>query len=421
MIKGERIAIIPARSGSKGLPNKNVLMLINKPLIAYTIEAALESKCFSRVIVSTDSLEYKEISERYGAEVLLRKDELATDLATSYMVIEDVIKKVNCKSFVLLQPTSPLRSSFHICEAIRLFESTTDINFLVSVSESNKSADLIKTLDSGNKLSNFNLDFSQYRRQNSKEYYPNGAIFIGNVEAYLNKKYFFGEDSLAYIMDKSDSVDIDDRMDFEIAIATILKSQKVSILNKNIKKRIAEKFSLEQTLAPITLLGHSIFDYWDVEELNGKKVNNFGIAGINSKQYYELIFQAGKIEAIGDTALMYFGTNDIVVDGWDEEYTIYWTKKIIEYLKKLNPGVKIYFLEVPPVLGRIERSNNDIKRINKALSKMVVDIEGVIWMPLSSNFFDSFGNLKHSFTCDGLHFNRLGYKQLEQDLTGIIK
>ena len=119
----KKIAIIPARAGSKGLPNKNVLMFGNKPLIAYTIEAALESQKFDRVIVSTDSLEYKYIAEKFGAEVIIRDAELASDTAGSFVVIEDVLKRIeNIDYFVLLQVTSPFRNSNHIKESIDLFE-----------------------------------------------------------------------------------------------------------------------------------------------------------------------------------------------------------------------------------------------------------------------------------------------------------
>ncbi|MQI37520.1 cytidylyltransferase domain-containing protein, partial [Escherichia coli] len=118
-----------ARSGSKGLANNNILMLMGKPLIAYTIEAAVNSKCFSKVIVSTDSIEYKYIAEQYGAEVLIRNERLASDTATSFMVIEDVLKKYRgFDYFVLLQPTSPFRNTKHIQESIDLFESKEGIN-----------------------------------------------------------------------------------------------------------------------------------------------------------------------------------------------------------------------------------------------------------------------------------------------------
>ncbi|MBE0395235.1 acylneuraminate cytidylyltransferase [Citrobacter amalonaticus] len=417
-----KIAIIPARAGSKGLQNKNILMLVDKPLIAYTIEAALKSNCFEKVIVSTDSLEYKDIAERYGAEVLLRSEELASDTATSYMVIEDVLKYYKlCSYFALLQPTSPFRTARHIQEAVSLFESSSDINFLVSVSESSKNSDLIKPLDTSQKLSNFNLNYSNYRRQNSREYAPNGAIFIGKVNEYLHKKHFFGADSIAYIMNKADSIDIDDSLDFEFAIALVMKNRKQRLLNESIKKRISEKLLRQHYPKPVTLIGHSIFDFWELPEINGREVNNFGIAGINSEQYYKLILSKNIISKIGDKVFLYFGTNDIVLDGWDVEYTIYWVGKIIEKIKMLNPKATIYLLEVSPVIGRIERSNAVIKKLNKALSKSIEGKDNVNWVPLSKKFYDGFGNLSLSYTYDGLHFNEKAYKQLEHDLMELIK
>ena len=117
------VAIIPARAGSKGLKNKNIIDLCGKPLMAYAIEAALKSEVFSRVIVSTDSERYAEIAKDYGAEVMMRDEELASDTATTYMVVENILKKLgDMDYFVLLQPTSPLRNEEHIREAVQLFE-----------------------------------------------------------------------------------------------------------------------------------------------------------------------------------------------------------------------------------------------------------------------------------------------------------
>ncbi|EAU3067727.1 acylneuraminate cytidylyltransferase, partial [Salmonella enterica] len=273
----KKIAIIPARSGSKGLPNKNILMLLDRPLIAYTIEAAINSDVFDRVVVSTDSLEYKSIAEKYGAEVIMRPEALSSDSATSFMVIEDVLNK--CKGyhyFVLLQPTSPFRNYKHVMSAVEQFEYADNAKFLVSVVESNKSSALIKPIDDSLSLRNFNCDFSNYRRQNRKEYYPNGAIFIGYVADYLRRKHFFGEGSIAYIMNKEDSIDIDDQLDFEIAILIQNKKNKKTMLDNSIIKRISDKKDIFNNAAPITLIGHSIFDYWDIDSLCGLKVNNLG-------------------------------------------------------------------------------------------------------------------------------------------------
>ena len=124
----KKIAIIPARAGSKGLPNKNILMLGDKPLMAHTIEAAINSGEFHRIIVSTDSLEYKAIAERYGAEVMIRGAEISGDNASSFVVIEDVLKRLNeeIDYFVLLQVTSPFRTAEHIKESNKLFEKNYD-------------------------------------------------------------------------------------------------------------------------------------------------------------------------------------------------------------------------------------------------------------------------------------------------------
>ncbi len=215
-----KIAIIPARSGSKGLKNKNIIDLNGKPLIAYSIEAAINSGCFDRVIVSTDSLEYAEISEKYGAEVLIRSKEASSDNASTYVVLKEMFERIpmDFSYFVLLQPTSPMRNSNHIKEAVSLFEDRFEnVDFLVSVKEAEHAKVLVNPIEDDLLLKHFDTDFSNYKRQNYKDYSPNGAIFMGKPEAYLKKKHFFGDKSIAYIMSKEDSVDIDDYIDYLLA------------------------------------------------------------------------------------------------------------------------------------------------------------------------------------------------------------
>ncbi|MDZ4030836.1 GDSL-type esterase/lipase family protein [Kluyvera ascorbata] len=417
-----KIAIIPARSGSKGLPNKNILMLVDKPLIAYTIEAAISSKIFDHIIVSTDSHEYANIAKSYGAEVMMRNDELSSDSASSFMVVKDVLDRcANCDYFVLLQPTSPFRNSQHIIEAVELFEKSNNAKFLVSVVESSKSSDLIKPIDHSLSLVNFEQDFSKYRRQNKKEYCPNGAIFIGNKVDYISQKHFFGEKSIAYIMSKEDSVDIDDQLDFEFAIVIQSKKNKKKILNSKIDARINEKKNQFNQLRTITLIGHSIFDYWNIRELNGELVNNLGIAGIDSEKYYKDILDKNKISVLGEYVLLLSGTNDIVNKNWTIDYTISWTKKIIDKLISINSKVKIILLSVPPVFGRIDRSNKVIAKLNAEMSNYFGNYEQVIWYHFSSSFYDEYGNLRKDYTNDGLHFNDKAYQQLEIDISEVIK
>lgn len=217
----KKVAIIPARSGSKGLKDKNIIDLCGKPLIAYTIEAALHSKEFCHVIVSTDSEYYAEISRRYNAEIMMRGDSLSNDTATTYMVLEDILKNPIIESidyFVLLQPTSPLRNSTHIKESVQKFETRfNDFDFLVSMKESEHAKVLVNPIDEDESLKYFDNDFSIYRRQSYKDYTPNGAIFMAKPEAYLKHKHFFGAKSLAYMMTDEDSIDIDNALDLELA------------------------------------------------------------------------------------------------------------------------------------------------------------------------------------------------------------
>lgn len=221
----KRIAIIPARSGSKGLKDKNIIDLCGKPLMAYSIEAAIQSGLFEHVIVSTDSERYAEISRLYGAEVMMRGEMLSNDKATTYMVLEDILKNRLTEPvdyFVLLQPTSPLRNARHIKEAVEKFEiKISDFDFLVSVKESEHAKVLVNPIDEDGSLKYFDLDFSNYRRQGYKDYSPNGAIFIGKPGAYLKQKHFFGAKALSYVMTAEDSVDIDGALDLIVAQAIL--------------------------------------------------------------------------------------------------------------------------------------------------------------------------------------------------------
>lgn len=221
------VAIIPARAGSKGLKNKNIIDLCGKPLMAYSIEAALKAEVFSRVIVSTDSERYAEIAKDYGAEVMMRDEELASDTATTYMVVENILKKMgDIDYFVLLQPTSPLRNEEHIREAVQLFEEKLEkFDFLASVKEAEHASVLVRPIEEDMSLKHFDTDFSTYRRQGYKEYSPNGAIFIAKPDAYLEQKHFFGERSVGYIMDKYSSADIDDQIDYELAKVLMMRGK----------------------------------------------------------------------------------------------------------------------------------------------------------------------------------------------------
>lgn len=412
----KKIAIIPARSGSKGLPNKNILMLGNKPLIAYTIEAALKSKEFERIIVSTDSLEYKYIAEKFGAEVFMRSEDLANDKASSFVVIEDVLKRINdeINYFVLLQVTSPFRNENHIKESINLFENNFNkYNYLVSMQKSDKSSSLINPIYD-NTLKEYSIDYSNYSRQKYDEYHPNGAIFIGKIKEYLKQKHFFGEKSIAYFMNREDSIDIDDSLDFEIAITILNKKNKEENLLKTIKNRIEQKEKLFYEMKDITLIGNSLFDNWKIEKLNNSSIVNLGIAGISTKQYQEYILNENKIKHIANKTVITNGTNDIVDKSLNFEDILNNINKLIESLWKINKDAKIYFIEIPSIAFRMDRNKEEIFRLNEYL-KNNLD-KTIKYIEINKYMIDDFGNLKLEYTYDGLHFNKEGYKILKKIL-----
>lgn len=218
------IAIIPARSGSKGLPDKNIKLFCGKPLMAWTIEAAKKSEIFDEVMVSTDSEEYKSIAEAYGAKVpFLRSSENSSDKAGSWDVIREVITgyeticKMKFDSFCMLQPTSPLRTYNDIKRAYEIFEAK-NAEAVVSLCELDHSINICNTIPDDGNLNGFYDSTISGRRQDAKKYYRiNGAIYIQTVEALMSRKNVYSEKSYAYIMDRRNSMDIDDETDFILA------------------------------------------------------------------------------------------------------------------------------------------------------------------------------------------------------------
>lgn len=222
-MKDKHLAIIPARSGSKGLKDKNIKLLNGKPMIAYTIEAALNSGIYEDVIVSTDSEVYAEISKKFGASIpFLRPDFLSSDTATTIDVIEYILNKLkdNGKEyeyFTILQPTSPLRTAKHIKEAKNLLLKKGG-NSVISVCEVDHSPLWCNTLEEDLSLDNFISKNNNKNRQLLKKFYRlNGAIYIVKIDYFFKYKNFYYDKSFAYVMDKFSSLDIDDEFDFEFA------------------------------------------------------------------------------------------------------------------------------------------------------------------------------------------------------------
>lgn len=222
------LAVIPARSGSKGIPDKNIKEINNKPLMAYTIEACKKSQLFDEIIVSTDSTQYADMAIRYGASVpFFRSLKLASDTASSNEVILEVLNQYHnlgkdFTHFMLLQPTSPLRNERHIIESVQiLLEKKADA--LVSVSKVEHPSFLQVFLEANGRIRTDCLQIRKRRQDSVMEYQINGAIYLASTEFFMKTKDFYGENTYAYLMKEEESIDIDN--EFHFALATWLMSQ----------------------------------------------------------------------------------------------------------------------------------------------------------------------------------------------------
>jgi CMP-N-acetylneuraminic acid synthetase len=223
------LAVITAREGSKRLPNKNILDLAGKPLIAWTIDEAKKSKYIDKLIVSTDSDEIAKISLKHGAEVpFMRPLNLASDNADSFSVLKHAIEfyKNKFDYILLLQPTSPLRLVNDIDSSIEMIDNTT--RSIVSVCQTEHSPLWSNTLPDNLSMKSFlREEVKNKRSQDLPIYYRlNGAVYIAEIDYFLKEKSFIGTSTKAFIMAKNRSLDIDEAIDFKLA-ALILKEFQV--------------------------------------------------------------------------------------------------------------------------------------------------------------------------------------------------
>lgn len=212
------LALITARGGSKGLPRKNVLSAGGKPLIAWSIEASLQSKVISHVVLSSDDDEIIDTAKAWGCSAPFRRPaELANDTATSIDVVLHALDQLpEYQYIVLLQPTSPLRTAADIDEAFALMLSLGAPS-CVSVCEAEESPYWMFRLNRDKKLERLLREENvATRRQDLPPVYVlNGAIYIAQVEWLRESKSFLGEGCVAYVMPKERSLDIDNLEDFE--------------------------------------------------------------------------------------------------------------------------------------------------------------------------------------------------------------
>ncbi len=224
--KKKILAIIPARGGSKRLPGKNIRLLGGIPLIKHTINAVIHSKYVDKIIVSTDDKQIASVAKESGADVpFLRPAELSTDTANTFSVVEHALLFLKKKPgqeydyILLLQPTSPLRTSKDIDASVELLEQK-NADAVISVCECEHSPIWSNTLPENLSMNKFiKEEYANIRSQDLPTFYRlNGAIYLVDIKRLLDEQDFIlKEKSFAYVMDSNKSVDIDNEIDFKLA------------------------------------------------------------------------------------------------------------------------------------------------------------------------------------------------------------
>jgi len=228
------LGLIPARGGSKGIPRKNIAPVLGRPLLAYTCDAALASRSLTRVILSTDDEEIARVGREAGVEVpFLRPAHLSEDQTPSIDVVIHAVEWLDANTgsrpdaVVLLQPTSPLRTSRHIDEACDLLQADDTADSVVSVIEVPHRFNpySIMTVRDG-RLAPYIPDpvpFDRYRRQNLPSFVArNGpAVLVTKTDVIANRRSFYGDRILPYAMSELDSLDVDTEVDLLFVAAAL--------------------------------------------------------------------------------------------------------------------------------------------------------------------------------------------------------
>lgn len=205
------LALIPARGGSKGIKNKNLALLRGKPLLYYTLKAALNSSCVDKILVSSDSEMILNYAKTQGAKCLKRPEKLALDDTTSAKVLLHALEfHKDYEEVIFLQPTSPLRTAKHIDEAFKLYQKS-EANALISVSEVDNKILKAFICDEEDNLKGICNEFYPFmpRQKLPKTYMSNGAIYILNIKEFLKNPSFLQSKTKHFLMDKNSSLDID--------------------------------------------------------------------------------------------------------------------------------------------------------------------------------------------------------------------
>lgn len=219
------IAIIPARGGSKRIPRKNIKLFHGKPLIAYSIEAAKQSGCFERIMVSTDDPEIAEVARSYGAEVpFIRPENIADDYATTMDVIQHTLSwcdaaGIDVDSVCCIYATAPLLQAHFLQQGLTILQQEA-VDYVFSATSFSFPIQRAITIDKQQGITMFSPEHANTRSQDLVEaFHDAGQFYWGRVDAFANARPIFDRRSKAVILPRKYVQDIDTLEDWELAEA----------------------------------------------------------------------------------------------------------------------------------------------------------------------------------------------------------
>lgn len=355
----KNIAIIPIRSGSKGLPDKNVLFFNGTPLVCATIEALLSSGIVEseNIFVSTDSHEYIALLKKFYPEVTyrIRSSNLASDQSSTGDFLEQFLTDFSKEdNFILCQATSPLRTGKQIRDAYDCFKKNNK-DMVVSIAPVSEPESLNTRLGTDNKLIDIVGIDKKYRRQDKdQKFRPNGAIYIANVGDYLDNVSFFTENTIGFVMNQTTSVDIDGRIDFEIAEILADPNYRVKWYRRQILDEILPTLSSKTRVAILDGRNKGLYShYLRTDFFTTSAFHLFGIFDVVS--LLKKGYLASCKQLVVSVGLFDLSKNSVenVKEGFLEAIEIC-----------LNENIQVTFCNISPVLFSEKYSNKDISSLN---------------------------------------------------------
>lgn len=415
----KKVAIITARGGSKGLVDKNMLMVYGKPLLAYTIENAIDAGIFDEIILTTDSQEYIDMLEHYPITMHRRPDHLASDTASTYDALEELIQSRSLGErydyFVLFQPTCPMRKVEHTQEVCTRFEAEIDrFDFFASITESSKPLVLQHGVGADGSMAEWDIDYSRYRRQNYPSLYAaNGVYYGAKIAAYLEQKHFYGARSMAYLMDKKHSLDIDDRDDFEYFYFLVSQEKRTTLLGEQVARDVKRLAPAMEQRAEVTLIGDSFVSLWGLDNWHGKTVQNLSVVAIDTQDFPHLVVD--KCSHIADLVYIGIGRDDLRKQRHSPEELVKYTLELIRRVKLKNAQAQIYLYECVKTHFRVDCDNKLWDAFNPLMREAVRTLADVHYIPLNDKLCNSYGKLRAEYTIDGYNLSEQGYEYCYQN------